>query len=221
MNLKAAYDTVGRHQSLEGLTTGVRLTLPALKVVQQSHHAQFVIYAVPDDVAVGFDCENRLVGANARPGVRKYGNYFGAIFYVQGHKDTVVLLLWEQENGYWKIVSWQTGLETREMPAPDAPPEATVARIPADQSLVDAARAFLESWFIRKDYDAAFKYLSERSYACYNLLREPEQPAATSTGEAAQKIRRGDRACRHRGWRGAKAGSSRLLRWNRFIRQSG
>ena len=173
---------------LEGLTTGVRLANPTLKVVQQSHHAQFVIYSVPDDVAEAFECQNPLPTFEAKPARRRYGNYFGTIFYVGGRKNTTVALLWARDNDYWKIVAWQTGFETRAAPPPDTP-DVKIVRAAADRSLVDAARDFLESWFIRKDYGSTFQYLSERSYACYNLMRDPEQPEATSTADAALKIR--------------------------------
>ena len=189
VNLKAAYDALGPHTSLDGLTTGVRLPLPALKVIAQPSHAQFVVYSVPDDVAIAFDCKNRLGATDPQPVKRKYGTYSGATFYIRGRQDSTVALLWARENGYWKIVSWQTGIESRQMPPPDAPPDVTVARIPAEPSLVQAAHSFLESWFIRKDYDSTFRYLSERSYACYDLTRRSEDPAATSPADAAQKIR--------------------------------
>ena len=188
MNLKAARDALGAHTSLEGLTTGVRLANPTLKVVRQSHHAQFVIYSVPDDVAEAFECQNPLPTFEVKPARRRYGNYFGTIFYVGGRKNTTVALLWARDNDYWKIVAWQTGFETRAAPSPDTP-DVKIVRAAADRSLVDAARDFLESWFIRKDYGSTFQYLSERSYACYNLMRDPEQPAATSTADAALKVR--------------------------------
>jgi hypothetical protein len=60
VSLKSAHDTLGPHPSLEGLVVGTRLVHPALRVVRQPHHAQFVIHAVPDDVAATFDCENQL-----------------------------------------------------------------------------------------------------------------------------------------------------------------
>ncbi|MCM3880335.1 MAG: hypothetical protein ND807_09520, partial [Vicinamibacterales bacterium] len=177
-NLKAAYEALGKHDSLVGLTVGVRLTRPALKVVRQPHHAQFVIYAVPDDVAAAFDCESRLTLGEARNAKRTYGNYFGSTFYVDGRTDSHVALLWARENRYWKLVSWQTG-DDEEGKAPEAPPEEKVVRIGADPSLVQAARGFLESWLIRRDYDTAFRYLSSKSYACYNLAKGPD--AAPST----------------------------------------
>jgi hypothetical protein len=188
INLKAARDALGAHTSLEGLTTGVRLANPTLKVVRQSHHAQFVIYSVPDDVVEAFECQNPLPTLEVTPARRRYGNYFGTIFYVGGRKNTTVALLWARDNDYWKIVAWQTGFETRVPPQPVAP-EVKIVRAAADRSLVDAAHDFLESWFIRKDYGSTSQYLSERSYACYNLMRDPEQPEATSTADAALKIR--------------------------------
>jgi hypothetical protein len=49
--MKAARDALGARASLDTIVTGLRLTMPALRVVTQPHHARFVIYAVPDDVA--------------------------------------------------------------------------------------------------------------------------------------------------------------------------
>ena len=52
VNLKAAHQAVvGTHHSLDGLTVGVRLATPALKVVRQPQHSQFVVYSVPDHAA--------------------------------------------------------------------------------------------------------------------------------------------------------------------------
>jgi hypothetical protein len=56
VNLKAAHDSLGQRSSLDGLVVGTRLTRPGLRVMQQPHHAQFVVYAVPDDIATAFDC---------------------------------------------------------------------------------------------------------------------------------------------------------------------
>ena len=133
----------------------------------------------------------RILSGVQPSGKLHIGNYFGAMFFVEGRKDAVVSLLWAREDGYWKIVSWKIGVEARPMPRQESPPVETVTRIPADQSLVNAAKEFLESWFVRKDYDKAFSYLSEQSYACYNLVRDPEQPPATSATESAQRIRAG------------------------------
>ncbi len=190
-NLKAAYDAVGPHSSLEGLTVGVRLTNPPLRLVNQPHHAQYVIYSVPDDVAMAFNCESRLRLEDPKKTRRRYGNYFGAIFNVNtpAGKYHSVALLWAREDDYWKIVSWKAEPAGDDQQQPDASPAVKTVKIKADDTLVVAVRSFLESWLLQKDYNAAFQYVSPRAYACYDLGRGPNQPAATSLEDAGKKIR--------------------------------
>ena len=193
--LKKAQAVLGPRTSLEGVTVGVRLTMPALKIVTQPHQARFVIYSVPDDVAAEFDCQSRQTPGDKRKIQRKYGKYFGATFYIDvpGGKAHSLALLWAQEGGYWKIVSWQAEPEGDDAPQLATPP--TVAPAPArsraDAALVDAARGFLESWLIRKNYDEAFRYLSPAAYGCYDLVRGPDLPASTSVEDAGRRIRMG------------------------------
>lgn len=191
MRLKAAHDSLGAHESLVGLTVGVHLRNPAAKLVRQPYHAQFVLYSLPDDVAAELDCENLLTLGEPRAARREYGNYFAGTFYVDvpGGKDTSLALLWGKENGYWKIVSWQADAIEDDAPELSTAPEVEVVRIPAEESLVAAGKDFLESWLIRKDYAAAFRYLSEKSYACYDLLRGPDQESSTSLEDAGRRIR--------------------------------
>lgn len=124
---------------------------------------------------------------SSRPGA--YGNYFGATFYIAGHRDVPVALLWARDKGYWKIASWKVGVDDAGTPAPDPVPEPEVVRIKADPTLVQAAREFLESWLIRKDGDAAFAYLSPKAYGCYDLERSQEEPAPTSREDAGRRLR--------------------------------
>lgn len=193
--LKAAHDSVGPQPSLDGLVVGVRLTRPGLRLVEQPHHAQFVVYGVPDDIAAEFDCESHY-SLGAHESVRRaHENYFGTAFYIKGPQSaTSLALLWGQDGGYWRIVSWQTEPEGEsDMPDLAEPPVAAAAptRIPADASLVQAAHDFLDSWLIRKDYARAFRYVSAKAYACYDLVRAPDQPASTSPDDAGAKIRAG------------------------------
>ena len=114
VNLKAAHEALGKHDSLEGLTIGVPLTIPGLRAVPQPHQAQFVLYNVPDDIAARFDCASRLTPGAPTKGSRAYGQHFGASFRIAGAgKDTSIALLWAKEDGYWKIVSWQTAPTAR------------------------------------------------------------------------------------------------------------
>ena len=200
-DLKAASEALGQRTSLDDLTVGVRLNLRGLKVVTQKHHAQFVIYVVPDDIAARFDCERRLSLGDPRRASRQYGHYFGATFYINGPggRGYSMALLWARDGGFWKIVSWQAEPDGDDMPSTERTPDVRITKIKADASFVQATRTFLESWLIRKNYDEAFGFVSPRSYACYDLVRNPEEPGATSPEDAAQKIRAslehaGDRA---------------------------
>ena len=74
VNLKAAREALGSHDSLEGLTTGVPLTIPGLKAVAHPHQAQFIIYDVPNNIAARFDCESRLIPGARRRGRTRTGN---------------------------------------------------------------------------------------------------------------------------------------------------
>jgi hypothetical protein len=194
VRLKAAHDSVGARAALKGLIVGVRLgTMPELKVVTQPYHDQFVIYAVPDDVAAEFDCASRMLPAGERTPRRRYGNYFGTTFYIDvpGGRDQSLALLWARENGYWRIVSWRNEPEGDTSPPLHEAPVVNTFRIDADPTLVEAGQAFLDRWLVRKDYETAFGYLSPKSYACYNLFRAPDQPAAATSDEAGRRLRQG------------------------------
>jgi hypothetical protein len=96
VNLKSAHESFGKHSSLNGLTVGTRLTRSGLRVVRQPHHEQFVIYAVPDDIATAFDGESRLTLGDPKSAGGTYGNYFGATFYIAGRRIYPVALLRER-----------------------------------------------------------------------------------------------------------------------------
>jgi hypothetical protein len=190
VNLKAAHDALGAHDSLEGLITGVHLTIPRLREERHPQQAQFVLYDVPDDIAARFDCASRLTPGSPARSSSDSGQHFGSIFHIAGsRKDVSIALLWAKEDGYWKIVSWQAEPEPDATPDPPAPAQPAVVRIKADLTLVHSAKSFLDTWLIRKDYDGAFRYLSTRSYACYDLTRGPDLPASTSPDDAGWKIR--------------------------------
>jgi hypothetical protein len=130
-----------------------------------------------------------MTPASGKKASRKYGNYFGTTFFVSGHPDQRVALLWAKDNDYWKIVSWATGVdEARTVAAVET---VTITRVKADAGFAIAARDFLQTWLIKKDYDAAFRYLSPAAYACYDLARDRSDPASTSPDDGGRRIRAG------------------------------
>src|SRR6185295_14563848 len=135
--------------------------IPGLRAVPQPLQAQFVLYDVPDNIAARFDCASRLTPGAPTRASRSYGQHYGASFRVAGpEKDASIALLWAKEDGYWKIVSWRVAPKPDETPVPPTPLEPKVVRIKADLGLVHAAKTFVDTWLIRKDYDAAFRVLS-------------------------------------------------------------
>jgi hypothetical protein len=188
VNLKAAHDALGPHASLDGVTMAMPVTIPGMKVLRHADPERFALYEVRQDVASRFDCVSRLTPGAAPAG----GGHVATVFRIAGsRKDASIALLWGKENGYWKIVSWQTEPEDDRTPVPPATPVPEVVRIKADLSLVDAAKSFLDAWVIRKDYDAAFRYLSNQSYACYDVTRGTDAPPSTSADDAVKKMRAG------------------------------
>ena len=203
--LKSARDSLAPRTSLDGLVVGTPVVNPGLRLVNQPHHARFVTYRVTGEIATSFDCVSQLTLAASSEVMPVLGTHFATTFYIDGRRDTPVALLWGRENGYWKIVSWKVGADDARTP-PSAPTEDTKAvRINADSTLVQAARGFLESWLIRKDYDAAFAYLSPKSYACYDLEARAGEAPSSSPEDAGRKIRAGLEAS------GKRLGTSRSL----------
>ena len=150
INMKAAYESLGPHSSLDGLVVGTRLSAPGVRVVRQPLHATFVIYAVPDDAAVRFDCESRLTLEDPDSVARASTATTPARRSTSPDSATTRRAAVVQEDGYWKIVPWNVGAEDEKAPAPEQAPEAKVARINADPTFVEAARGFLENCSSRR-----------------------------------------------------------------------
>ncbi len=195
--LQEIVNAVGKQDDLEDVVVGVRFNDPSLKLVQQPHHAQFVLYGVPDDVALTFDCANRTAVADASSirAARDYGNYYGSVFYIKSPlgRGATLALLWAKESGYWKIVSYELEPYAEdEIETGYRPPEvAELERVEGNPAVVTAAQGFLSSWFIDGDFDKAFGYLSPLCYSCYNLFRAEGRPEAKTNEEAARYLREG------------------------------
>jgi len=140
-------------------------------------------------VAAAFDCDAQLAPGGAKPPARRYGDYFGTTFFVDGHPDQRVALLWGKENGYWKIVAWTSGVEDAATTV--VADRVTITRVKADAGFANAVHEFLQTWLIKKDYDTAFRSLSPATYSCYDLARNPADPPSTSLDDAARQIRAG------------------------------
>jgi hypothetical protein len=195
-------DRLPRVGSLKEVAIGSRLLAPRLTLVRHRRHAQFVLYGVPDAVAREFECANRgkietSARLRPRPGARLEDfSYFGTSLYLgtPEQRGATLLLLWQKEGGYWKMVSYEVEPESLEeggLAEVYAPPETKpLPRVAGDPGLVEASTGFLEAWLVRKDYEGAFSYISRSCYPCSDLFRAPGTPAAGSAEAQADRLRR-------------------------------
>ena len=190
--MKVFNEAMGEVKALEDVAVGIRLPDTRLRVIEQPNHRQFVLFEVPEDIALDFMCGQESVPEVAREGAPdKYGKYFGSSFYLktpQGEGGQVVLL-WEKRGKFWKIVSYETEERIRQAAnLPDLRPElaAVVAeRIAGDPVFVAANKNLLETWLVNHDYDAALTAFSTETNRCVSLYL-PEGEEAPSTDRAAR-----------------------------------
>jgi hypothetical protein len=194
MRMRDIAEILGPASSLDDVSVGVRLVDPSLRVVRQPHHSNFVLYNVSDQRAKSFLCEERskLDKQRLLKQVPRFSSYYGSVFYLykQGLRGATVALLWKKVDGYWKIVSYEVEPEaSQDGAAPDLrskPEPVTIRRTEGDERLITSVHEFLQSWLVDKQYEYAFSFMSPRSYACFNLFREPGEPKADSFERAGR-----------------------------------
>jgi hypothetical protein len=204
LGLKAINDELGTVANLKDVITGVRLTNPALTLVRQKHHSEFVLYGIQSDLAAAFDCANRtkvgeppaLKSAPRNARLEDF-EYFGATFYLERPKarGETIALLWTQEGGHWKIVSYEVephgaGDDTGKMP--DVRPDMEtpqMKRVAGDPDLIAATEGFLENWLVEKDIDKTLGYLDPSSLPCVNLNLAPGETPKDTVEEQRERMR--------------------------------
>jgi len=96
---------------LDEILEPIDVANPALLVVDQPNANAYTLIAAPDEIAESFDCGARTRGepfsSEGMEGQR-YGNYFGTVFRfrVEQGEGAALVLAWAQENGAWKIYSY-------------------------------------------------------------------------------------------------------------------
>lgn len=134
--------------------------------------------------ALAFDCANRGLPENEVPqGSRtRFGKYYGTVFFIQGpeRKGDTLGLLWAKEKGNWKIIAYEAEPATDTSEIPDiraAIAAGVVSRVAGKPEQIEAARGFMNSWFIERDYERTLEYFTEECLQCINLfLQEGEEP---------------------------------------------
>ena len=172
---------------------------PRLKPVKNRYESQFLLFAVPNDIAAAADCAERNAvepaPAKKEPS-KKYGDYFGSAFRLKAgdRKGSTFALLWYKEDNYWKIV----GLKIADEADPKwslrlAPPSLlSPPHLPSEwRSKVDTGSAAIPLRVVlKRDYETALSFLSSQSYVCLDFSGDPAKKGL-GPEPALQAIRAG------------------------------
>ena len=120
VNLKAAQEALGKHDSLEGLTARCAPDDPwSSRGVPPSSSPVRSSTTCPTISRPGSTAQTRLMPARRESDRARTASILARPSASPGQpKNASIALLWAKEDGYWKIVSWQTE------PEPDVTPAA-------------------------------------------------------------------------------------------------
>jgi hypothetical protein len=160
---------LGRPARLGDVVEPVDLLDPAYLPIPSSRKLPFNLVQVADDDAAELDCSGI---ASSEPPARKYGTYFGSALRIKAPEGVgaILFLIWEKENGFWKIVNLQiNSVDGKDDPMPDetaadiaVPPETGSG----DPAMVHDMQDFFDALFVKKNSDRAFSAFAPSAYAC-------------------------------------------------------
>ncbi len=102
---------LGQKKTLSAMIKEVTINSDELVIVDHPERAAYTLFSVPGELAASFECANRLAGDPRGPSVTTDGEYYGTSFRVNDNATWSILkLLWQQEEGKWKIVSYSVEL---------------------------------------------------------------------------------------------------------------
>ncbi len=197
--MKKTNKAIGKKASLAEAASGVQLKDPSLKILNQPHNTQFVMFEVPNDTAFEFECGNRnsLTASDAaKKPSRKYGDYFGTALHLKSPQATggTLLILWTKEDDYWKVVSWEVEpdkveqAKTPNLGIAPAAAEIKTERVPGDPGLITATQSFFDDWFVKQNFDKTIGYFSPQCYPCVNLYLQQGGKMVRNSEEARRNI---------------------------------
>ena len=192
----AAKHAVGKIQDLRQVVEPETVGNPRLRVVQHERSDLFVLYDVPEDLALQFDCARRNSPEADEPMEQsdRYGRDFGTVFRLKttaGKKGGEVILLWAKEDKYWKIVSYRIDPGVRELgDVPDLRPkvELTLQKMTGDPDLLAAVGRFGTLWGAG-EFDKMLDYFAPKSLGCVGLYLEGDLPGGDEA--ARNRLRQG------------------------------
>jgi hypothetical protein len=110
--LQRVTETTGTVTRLDEAIASPEVNHEDIKLIKHRDSNAFAIASIPDYMAKALDCSSRKVGEpvsfNASAGEKSYGKYYATgLRLVKAGKDSGVLVcVWAQEGGAWKIIAY-------------------------------------------------------------------------------------------------------------------
>ncbi len=107
--LREIGETVEQADDLEDELRAAPPWNPELHLMEHARSEAYTLVTMPDHMAHAFDCGNRATGSfYVEPGAVETGRFRAQIFQLRraGNHGPVLLLLWEQREDRWQVVSY-------------------------------------------------------------------------------------------------------------------
>lgn len=195
----------GSPSNLSEAIAPIDLAMIGLAPVTTGGTTPFALAKLPLDLARKLDC-----AAGGAPELQA-SDYYAVAFRlkVPAVSTGSNLFVWQNLDGYWRIIAVQNDVELLN---PDAVPNTTRAEAKpgaatpvaqADSQMVQSQLDFLQALFVNKNSDAAFGFFSPSAYSCVNAFLGSNDHKANSTAEATLDLREDLRLIAQRSLKGA------------------
>lgn len=149
-----------------------------LKEAKNAFAAEFRLVALPTDMA---DDEACVSTSGDGPGKQSKEKFYATTFREKQASRQVMLLVWTQERGYWKIVAIriEDSSDAAIIPHNAAfevePSAKEPQQIAADPTAVRDITQFYEEWILKRNTKQALQFISQRADQCLAVPSENQK----------------------------------------------
>jgi hypothetical protein len=152
-----------------------------LKEAKNAFAPEFRLVALPADMANDEECVAVSGGGSGKQSKEKF---YATAFREKQDGRLVLLLVWTEERGYWKIVairledSSAAGIIPHNAAVEVEPVAKEPQKIAADPTAVKDITQFYQEWILKRNTKQALQFLSQRSYQCLPAPSEGQKKLA-------------------------------------------
>ena len=152
-----------------------------LKEAKNAFAAEFRLVALPPDMAGDEEC---VAVSGDSSGKQSKEKLYATAFREKLAGRQVMLLVWTQERGYWKIVairiedSSDAAIIPHNAAVEVEPVEKEPQKIAADPTAVRDITQFYEDWILKRDTKQALQFISQRADQCLAAPSENQKKLA-------------------------------------------